>query len=47
MSKHHNPRSSMMPAPRNPEPAFPPRIGNHEMTVTEEFVPIGRPIPFV
>ena len=42
MSKHHNPRSSMMPAPRNPEPAFPPRIGNHEMTVTEEFVPIGR-----
>ena len=49
MSKHHNPqRHSMMPAPRNPEPAFqPPRIGNHEMTVTEEFVPIGRPIPFV
>ena len=47
MSKHHNPRSSMMPAPRNPEPAFPPRIGNHEMTGTEAFVPIGRPIPFV
>ena len=43
MSKHHNPRSSMMPAPRNPEPAFPPRIGNHEMTVTEEFVPSAAP----
>ena len=48
MSKQHNPRNSMMPAPKNPEPPFqPPRIGDHEMTTIGDDTPIGRPILFV